>query len=248
VEPGIDPAALKQYLDSMPPRYFIANTPAGIKAHFQTIQGHFGEAFLFQSQIDRAENLNRILVYTVNSPRLFEQVTGVMAANQVNILAFEQFFSTKGEALLLLKVTDHRGGILEEDRRIEALRRDLQEVVQGKISMERYAQAHQSQLYWGKKLATLRPPRVEIDNDVSAYYTVIDVYANDRIGILHDIARVIRALGLYIEVSKISTKVDQVADVFYVKDIFGHKITDSKKIVGIKKAVIEALTEAPKEA
>jgi len=57
-----------------------------------------------------------------------------------------------------------------------------------------------------------------------------------------------RALGLYIEVSKISTKVDQVADVFYVKDIFGHKITDSKKIGGIKKALIEALTEAPKEA
>lgn len=247
-EPDVDRAALKQYLDSMPPRYFIANAPPAILSHFRTVQGHFGETFLFQSQIDRQENLNRLLLYTVNSPRLFEQVTGVMAANQVNILALEQFFTSRGEALLLLKVTDHRGQILEEERRIEALRRDLQEVVQGKVSMERYSQAHQNQLFWGKKLAPARPPRVEIDNDVSAYYTVIDVYANDRIGILHDIARVMRALGLYIEVSKISTKVDQVADVFYVKDIFGHKITDSKKIGGIKKAVVEALSEAPKEA
>jgi [protein-PII] uridylyltransferase len=55
-------------------------------------------------------------------------------------------------------------------------------------------------------------------------------------------------LGLYIEVSKISTKVDQVADVFYVKDIFGHKITDSRKVQGIKKALLEGLAEAPKEA
>ncbi len=247
-EPRIDKAALKQYLDSMPPRYFIANAPAAILSHFETIQGHFGETFLFQGQVDRAENHNRILIYTVNTPRLFEQVTGVMAANQVNILAFEQFFTSRGEALLLLKVTDHRGQVLEEERRIEALRRDLQEVVQGKVSMERYSQLHQSQLFWGKKAAVSRPPKVEIDNDVSAYYTVIDVYANDRVGILHDIARVMRALGLYIEVSKISTKVDQVADVFYVKDIFGHKITDSKKLGGIKKALIEALTEAPKEA
>jgi len=248
VKPELDKAALKQYLDCMPPRYFIANGVEAILGHFVTIQGHFGEPFLFQSQVDRTENVNRLLLYTVNTPRLFEQVTGVMAANQVNILAFEQFFSSRGEALLLLRVTDHRGLLLEEERRIDALRRDLQEVVRGKVSMDRYAQLHQNQLFWGKTAAASKPPRVEIDNDVSAYYTVIDVYANDRIGILHDISRMIRALGLYIEVSKISTKVDQVADVFYVKDIFGHKITDSKKLAGIKKSLIEALTEEPKEA
>jgi [protein-PII] uridylyltransferase len=114
--------------------------------------------------------------------------------------------------------------------------------------MEGYSQLHQNQLYLGKRMSSSRPPRVEIDNDVSAYYTVIDVYANDRIGILHDIARAMRSLGLYIEVSKISTKVDQVADVFYVKDIFGHKITEAKKLNGIKKALSEALAESPKEA
>jgi [protein-PII] uridylyltransferase len=88
---------------------------------------------------------------------------------------------------------------------------------------------------------------VEVDNDVSAYYTVIDIFANDRIGLLHDLARAMTKLGLYIEVSKISTKVDQVADVFYVKDIFGHKITDAKKIAGIRKELLETLTMEPGE-
>ena len=243
-----DTQALKEYLDGMPPRYFLANSATVILSHFETVQHRPADGFLLTSQNDLGERVNRILIYTVNTQRLFEQVTGVMAANQVNILAFEQFFSSKGEALLLLKVTDHRGLPIEEERKIETLRRDLREVVQGKIPMERYSQLHQGQLYLGRRPAGGRPPRVEVDNDVSAYYTVIDVYANDRVGILHDIARVIRSLGLYIEVSKISTKVDQVADVFYVKDIFGHKITDSRKIQGIKKALLDGLAEAPKEA
>ncbi len=238
----MDRNQLKKFLDSMPPRYFLAIKPLRILKHFELIQNQSQEGLIFSPQPDEKKNLTRILLYTVNSPRLFEQVTGVMAANQVNILAFEQFFSSHGEALLLLKVTDQRGQLLEEERRLKGLEADLRQVLQGRASMEKYSQAQQGRMFFQKKVAQDKPPRVEIDNDVSAYYTVIDVYANDRIGILHDIARAMTRLGLYIEVSKISTKVDQVADVFYVKDIFGHKITDSKKIAGIRKTLLEALT------
>jgi [protein-PII] uridylyltransferase len=51
---------------------------------------------------------------------------------------------------------------------------------------------------------------------------------------------------LYIGVSKISTKIDQVADVFYVKDIFGQKITFEEKLAEIRKrllAVIDGETD-----
>ena len=50
-------------------------------------------------------------------------------------------------------------------------------------------------------------------------------------------------LGLYIGVSKISTKVDQVADVFYVRDIFGHKITSEDKLTEIRSKLITAIDE-----
>jgi [protein-PII] uridylyltransferase len=50
-------------------------------------------------------------------------------------------------------------------------------------------------------------------------------------------------LGLYIGVSKISTKVDQVADVFYVRDIFGHKIHTEEKLAEIQSRLISAIDE-----
>ena len=80
-----------------------------------------------------------------------------------------------------------------------------------------------------------------IDNDVSAYYTVIDVYAHDRLGLLYDITRTLNRLGCYVEVSKISTKVEQVTDSFYVKDIFGKKIVLKDKLTEIKKALTDVL-------
>jgi len=46
---------------------------------------------------------------------------------------------------------------------------------------------------------------------------------------------------LYIHVAKISTKVDQVADTFYVKDIFGQKVRDEVKLEEIRSKLLEAI-------
>jgi [protein-PII] uridylyltransferase len=50
-------------------------------------------------------------------------------------------------------------------------------------------------------------------------------------------------LGLYIHVAKISTKVDQVTDTFYVKDIFGQTISDEAKREDIRRALLECFDE-----
>jgi [protein-PII] uridylyltransferase len=50
-------------------------------------------------------------------------------------------------------------------------------------------------------------------------------------------------LELNISFAKISTKVDQVVDVFYVTDLDGQKIFDEERLEEIKKAILFALTE-----
>jgi len=85
--------------------------------------------------------------------------------------------------------------------------------------------------------------RVDIDNEVSESYTVIDIYTHDKVGLLYLITSTLTELGLYIGVSKISTKVDQVADVFYVRDIFGQKITYEEKLAEIRSKLITAIDD-----
>ena len=50
-------------------------------------------------------------------------------------------------------------------------------------------------------------------------------------------------MELNISFAKISTKVDQVVDVFYVIDLDGQKIYDQERLEEIKKAILFALTE-----
>lgn len=235
---------VKNYLDSMPPRYFLASVPEEILQHFEWVDHAKDKNFIFHQVPNLRGNYNEIFLNTVNSPLLFEQLTGILAANQVNILAFEQFFDKKGGALLLLKVTDRQNKLLTEDRRFQNVQKDLQEVISGKLAVETYyAQRFRPALYLKK--GSGKPPRVGIDQDVSPYYTVIDIYADDRIGLLYDLALVMRKLNLFVEVSKISTKVDQVSDAFYVKDIFGYKINDKAKIKMVKSSILKVLKSPP---
>lgn len=231
---------LKTYLDSMPPRYFLAFHPEEILRHFEWIAQSDDKKFIFRQIPNQRGNYNEVFLRTVNSPRLFEQVAGVLAANQVNILALEQFFDKKGEAVILLKVTDQQNRLLNEARRFDTVEKDLQEIISGRVPVEEYyARRGRPSLYQRK--GTHKAPTVEVDQDVSPYYTVIDIYADDRIGLLYDLASIMRKLNLFVEVSKISTKVDQVSDAFYVKDIFGHKINDRAKIRTVKSSILEVL-------
>ena len=57
---------------------------------------------------------------------------------------------------------------------------------------------------------------MRIDNETSDRFTILDVFADDRQGLLYVITNAIFQLGLSVHAARISTRLDQVADVFYV--------------------------------
>jgi [protein-PII] uridylyltransferase len=68
------------------------------------------------------------------------------------------------------------------------------------------------------------PASVDVSNEESDFYTIVDITANDRLGLLHDLTRTISDHGHEIYISKVGTVLDQVADSFYVKDREGRKL------------------------
>jgi [protein-PII] uridylyltransferase len=81
------------------------------------------------------------------------------------------------------------------------------------------------------------PSRIFIDNESSSKYTILEVYTTDRIGLLYSISRTLLDLQIRIAIAKITTKVDQVADVFYIRTQEGQKVTDPEQIEEIKHAL-----------
>ena len=86
-------------------------------------------------------------------------------------------------------------------------------------------------------------PRVLIDNHASAAYTVIEVNGRDRPGLLYRLTRALADLNLQIASAKISTYGEKVVDVFYVKDLFGLKIEDERRLKAIRESLLAALAE-----
>lgn len=234
---------VKEELKAMTTRHLLSNPPAIIAEHVRILLS-LGEHTMITRVVHEPERgYTNYTICTLDVPGLFSKITGVMAANGMNILGAQIHTSTNGKALDILQVNSPQGFVITDESRWTRLEDDMRQVLQGKVQVGKLVEKRRRPTFLAEKPKPRFPARVEIDNEVSATYTVIDIYAHDKVGLLYQVTSALTELGLYIGVSKISTKVDQVADVFYVKDIFGHKVTSEEKLAEIRERIIGAVEE-----
>jgi [protein-PII] uridylyltransferase len=86
---------------------------------------------------------------------------------------------------------------------------------------------------------------VSFDNEAAAEASVIEIEGADRPGLLFDIARAIHQQRLSISSAIIATYGERAVDVFYVRDEFGHKVTNVERIASVEKRLLQLLTDSP---
>ena len=87
-------------------------------------------------------------------------------------------------------------------------------------------------------LAPLYPIEIEIDNELSKRYTVLRINSTDTIGFLYELTNALALTRLYIARVEIETTGQQVADVIYVTDEQGQKITSPEKQHELRAATV----------
>jgi [protein-PII] uridylyltransferase len=70
---------------------------------------------------------------------------------------------------------------------------------------------------------------------------VIEVQGRDRPGFLYDVTYALFSLSLSISTARIATYGERAVDVFYVKDLFGLKVTQKNKLAAIEQRLLTAL-------
>ena len=82
---------------------------------------------------------------------------------------------------------------------------------------------------------------VIVENGASRLFTVIEVIAHDRTGLLCTITGRLADLGLDIHLAKIATEADRAIDVFYVRERNGGKVESATRQEEIRATLLEAL-------
>ncbi len=239
---GIGKSVVEGYFDLLPPRYFLSSSPEFIAGHIKIVREFGNKPYVMKVRQDTFREYTEFIICTHDVHGLFSMITGVMAANGINILGAQINTLKNGVALDILQVTSPYGEFITDEARLRKIESDISDVITGRVQVETLVRKRKPSILDSKARPKVRTT-VQIDNEVSDAYTVLDIHTQNRIGLLYDITSTLSKLGLYIFVAKISTKGDEAADIFYVKDIFGQKIYYNERLNEIADTIYRVLSE-----
>lgn len=215
-------------------QYFDAITPAML-AHFDPSR-HVGIARMLR-QITRQEvpllmdtqhtpqhAITEITICTYDQPALFSKLAGAFSLCGANIISAKIFTLKNGMAVDVFQVQGHAGHIFDRPDKLARLVVYLKQALSGDLDFKKAFDERKKSAPSSRKAIPIHG-QVFIENDASNLYSVIEVNGRDRPGLLHAITSKLSDLGLTIAAAQITTYGLQAADVFYVKDAFGLKIT-----------------------
>jgi [protein-PII] uridylyltransferase len=236
---GVAEARIDQFFDMMPQRYFVSHAPKQIARHGLVLFSLRPGERLATSVRELRSELSEFIVWTQDQHGLFADVAGALTACGINIIGTHVYTTRTGLALEVYRVSSPPGAPEDRRERWERLGRVLDDVLAKRVRVAELIARQRSPV--GKERPPLQtPPVVVVRNDVSDFYTVIDITADDRLGLLHDLTRTLSEQGLEIYVSKATTVLDQVADTFYVKGPDQKRLTDAKAIAKLREALLAA--------
>lgn len=224
-ELGVSEAEVDAFFEDMPRRYFISHTPKQIARHAQVVMGANPDRVLSAAFKEMRADFTEFILCTKDIHGLYAKVCGTLSALGINILGSHVYTSRSGAALEVYRLSTPAGGRNEIDLAWQEFERTLSSVLRGDIDAADLLARRQRPI--GRvRSPSQSQPRVSISNTESDFYTIVDVIANDRIGLLYSLTETIASYGLEIYISKAATVLDQVTDTFYLKDREGRKIRD----------------------
>lgn len=239
---GVDEQTALEFLGEMPRRYFIAHTPRQIARHMEVAFRLGPRRPVETAHREMRGGFSELIVCSRDQHGLYGRVAGSITAAGMNILGSNAYTTRGGIALEVYRLTTPSGSDEDREQRWLQLVETLEGVMSGKLDLEEVLARRRTPV-GVRRIPSRSPPSVSIRNDVSDFYTVVDLTSDDRLGLLYDLTRTLAAHELEIFISKATTVLDQVADTFYVKGPGLKRLTDPVALAALETALLEVLED-----
>jgi [protein-PII] uridylyltransferase len=192
--------------------------------------------------------VTELTVLAPDHPWLLSTIAGACAVAGANIVDAQIYTTTDGRALDTISVSREFERDEDEARRAARITDAIEKALRGDLRLPEVVakRAHAKEGGGKARWRTFAlQPEVNINNNWSSRYTMVEVSGLDRLGLLFELTTTISKLNLNIASAHVATFGERVVDVFYVTDLFGAKITSPTRQAAIKRALLALFSPVP---
>jgi [protein-PII] uridylyltransferase len=230
-------------MDQVSARYFL-NAPLGnVVEHFRLALAMGDARLRWRRQKLKDVPVTRVILCTYDKPGLFSKMVGVFTLHNINVLSGNIFTLKNGLAFDTYEVTNPLDPYREEEMWGEIFE-DARLAVEDQLPLDDLInrKARMNRLPGMTFTSQLR--RVDIDNEASDFFTLVEVKGGIRTGLLYDLAKTIFSLDLDIRFARVNSDKEKMTGVFYVRDESGQKIYDDPVLDGVKSEILAVMKSA----
>lgn len=242
---GADDPFIVHFLSAVPQRYLYANEPEWIVA-----QARFAKDVLDETAsvtvLDVDEPYVELGVIADDRPGLLALITAAFSHAKLKVMG-AQIYSWTGQdgRTRSLDMFWVRSGQRSDEvvDRVPGIERELRRLSRGEISPEELVLARPQSPRWSLRPTPPIATKVNVDNRSATDHTIIEVITKDRRDLLFWLSATLQKLGLSIQLAKVNTEGERVADVFYVVDACGGKIRDAARLTELKERISSIIAQ-----
>ncbi len=224
--------------------YFLRERPEDIAWHTEAIASHHDKdtaLVLVRNSIESSvANTTQIFIHTRSRAQLFSRICACLEQLQLSVHDARIYSGNDDMILDTFFVLDSDGQpIADDSERLTQIRGLLTDKLQLDAPFpEVGARRTPRQLR-----AFAMPAETSMYVDEVKNYSVLEVSAADRPGLLARLGRVFVAFNIELQAAKIQTLGERVEDVFFITDQYGEPITDPELRERIQSAIRDELDE-----
>ncbi len=218
----------EEHFARMPKRYFRFRDARSVSTHIRAVWQYLDRCRRrpdtpFEAAVQWIEHPDQgyteLTVVTHDRPLLLEKISCALASHEINILSADIYTRPDGVVLDIFRV------VTLDQQPVQSRTREMSVVMT--LYQLAGAEEYQPDQYLQPKPNLLRdsgakgipfPVRAYLDNNADPQFTVIEIQAIDRIGLLHDLLHTINQHGLQTIHARIATEKGAALDTLYVQD------------------------------
>jgi [protein-PII] uridylyltransferase len=243
---GVAKDEIEAHFERLPESYFTNTKPNEIELHLSMVNqlltqiheadsasGTLAPVIDWSDDIDL--NVTVVNVVTWDRAGLFYQLAGALTLAGVNIVSTKAISRSDNITIDTFYIMDPDGGTVSNTTAQNVFRTHIEDALMHGRRLTSEIERMEDEVKKQKKkfrgiLPAPIPPKVEVYHELTLNHTIVEVQAEDRIGLLYGLARHIYSRGFDITFARIATERGLAIDTFYIEKINSRDPITSKNL------------------